>query len=469
MTEMATTQTAAARRVPCASCHHPILEGARKCKACKAWQPDRPRAPRAAILVAVAVTSAFSVILTSRKSSVGNAPPLTALPGDSAVSSAEPGPAAVGPDAEPKPPPPSPATKRVWKTREIKMGDVHPLDLTFSKDGTSLYVSADDATIREYRVESGEIVHKASVPAKGDRIRILFDRYVAVLRPEARVTRIPLLDTTRWDHDPILLEVGAGPGDVVEMPDGSVVVTTTASRRVSRFSLPSGKLVSDIRLPQSAGQVFLVRAEGRPYLAALGALTHAGRPAGAWLDLFDPEEAPFGSTRRSVAVGRDPRAGSITGDGSGIFFPDIATNTATLVDVRKQTAARYAEVGQGPIAAFVLAGDAHGITLNATARTASVVELRKERPSGRMPVSTLVLDGTPRDGVLSSDRTTLFVALGGAEEPPRGEGVAIIAGDPPDVLATAPTGSGAISVAVAKDGRRAAVANYFSKSLTILE
>ena len=70
---------------------------------------------------------------------------------------------------------------------------------------------------------------------------------------------------------------------------------------------------------------------------------------------------------------------------------------------------------------------------------------------------------------MSADGTTLFVSLGGNEEPPREEGVAIIAGDPPEVVATLPTGKGAISVAVAKDLSRAAVANYFAKSITILE
>ncbi len=454
------------RRVPCAACKLPILTLARKCKHCKAWQPERGRAPRAAILVAAAVTSAFSVIVTSQKSPVGTAPPLTPIASDSA-GAGEPSPAAVGPDEAAVPATP-PAAQRSWKTREIKIGDAHPLDLVFSTDGSSLYVSADDASIREYKVATGEAVHKASVPAKGDRIELLFGRYLAVLRPDPRVARVPVLDLTKWDHDPVLLEVGAGPGDVLEMADGTVVVATTTAHRVARFSLPSGKLVSDIRLPQSTGQTFLVRSSGRPYLAALGSLMHAGRPAGAWLDLFDPAEAPFGATRRSVAVGRDPRGGAVTSDGAAIFFPDFASNSALLVDVRHQTAIRQADVGQGPIAGFVLAGDRFGVTLNATASNATVVALAPTTEA-RLRTTTLPLAGEPRAGVVTADRSALFVALGGGEQPPRGQGVAIIGGDPPDVLTTLPTGLGAISVAVAPDGSRAAVANYFSKTITVLE
>ncbi len=458
------------KRVPCASCKRPIISGARKCRHCKQWQPEGPRAPRAAIIVAAAVTSVFSVILTSQKSTVGDAPPLTQLGGEAAASG-EPSPASVGPDPAAPAPPPLPSEVRKWTAREIKMGDVHPLDLVFSKDGTSLFVSADDATIREYKVDTGEIVHKASAPAKGDHVRLLFGRYLAILHEDPRVTRIPILDVTRWDHDPVMLEVGRGPRDIVEMPDGTVVTATSAAHRVSRFDLPSGKPVADITLAQANGQVFLVRAEGRPYLAALGAMSHAGRPAGAWVDLFDPSETPFGATRRSIAVGSDPRLGDVTSDGTRLFFPDFATNSVTLLDVARETSARTVDVGQGPVASFVFAGDRWGATLDATARTSTLVRLDGAGPgsTARMPVSTLMLSGEPRDGMMSPDRTTLFVALGGNDEPPRGQGVAIIAGEPPAVVATLPTGAGALNLAVSGDSRRAAVANYFSKSLTVLE
>ena len=455
-------------RVPCTACKQPIIEGARKCRHCKAWQPDGPRAPRAAIIMLITLTSVFSVIVTAQKSPVGEAPPLTAL-GSEPVSSSDPAPASVGPDPTSAPAAPLPFASRKWKTRTIKMGDVHPLDLAFSRSGESVFVSADDATVREYRVATGEIVHKASVPAKGDRIQLLFDRYLAILRPDPRVARVPVLDVTKWDHDPVLLEVGAGPGDILEMEDGSVVASTTTGHRVSRFALPSGRLIADITLPQSTGQLFLVRAEGRPSLAALGGMTHSGRPAGAWIDLFDPAELPFGATRRSIAVGRDPRPGGVTSDGRAVFFPDFATNTAALLDVSGATQMRTADVGQGPIGAFVMLGDRYGITLNAVARTASVVDLAAPGLAERMNVTTLMLSGEPRTGRLSADRSTLFITLGGREDPPRGQGVVVIAGDPPDIVATLPTGSGAISVAVAKDGARAAVANYFAKSITVLE
>lgn len=465
---MSAKAAALPKEVSCASCKKAILEGAKKCKHCKSWQPAasvQPRLPRAAIIVATSVLSVFSVIVTSKPSAVGSAPPLTPIGTDSAAPT-EGSPAALGPDvasSAAEPATPVPPALREWTSREFKIGDVHPLDLTFSKSGETVYVSCDDATVREYRVATGEMLHKASVPAKGDEVHLLFDRFLAVLRHDPAATRIPVVDVTRWDHDPILLEVGAGPGDVEELPDGSIATATTTGHRVSRFALPSGKLLADMRLPQSTGQLFLVRAEGRPYLGAMGALSFGGRPAGAWIDLFDPDETPFGATRRSIAVGNDPRAGVVTSDGGAILFPNHTSGRVTFLAVERQTDAKTAEVGAGPLEAYLFAHDSWGLTLNAGASTATLVAL----PS--MQVTTLMLPGVPRTGVMTADRSTLFVALGGTQDPPRGRGVALIAGDPPAVVATLPSGDGAISVAVARDGARAAVANYFGKSLTILE
>jgi predicted nucleic acid-binding Zn ribbon protein len=455
-------------RVPCTACGKPILDGARKCRHCKQWQAARgsQRLRRAAIIVTSAVATVVSVIATSGKSTVGEAPPLTPLPGESADASAsgEPAPASVGADRRARPlPPPPPAARRAWKAKDIVLGDIHPLDVAFAADGESIFVSGDDASLREIEVPSGETVHKASTPAQGDRIRLLFGRYVALLRQSAEVGVIPVMDTTKWDRDPISLPVGPGPGDVVELPDGSIVASTTHGRRVRRFGLPSGRLLGDVTLPQATGHLFLVRAEGRPYVAALGALTQSGRPAGAWIDLFDPAETPFGATRRSIAVGREPRRGAVTEDGSAIFFADRLSHTAHLLDVARQTTEREVRVGQDPQQAFLLRADRWGVTIDSASRTATVVDL------DTWQTTALALAGVPRSGVATADRTTIFVALGGTEWPPRGRGLAIIADEPPRVVATLPTGEGAHAVAVSPDGRRAVVANFRAKSLTLVE
>lgn len=454
-------------RVPCASCGAAILAGAKKCKACRQWQPAalarRPFPyPRAAIIVSSAVATVMAVLVTSRSSQVGEAPPLTAIAPEPAGT--EPSPGAFGPDPAP-PKPAAPPLKTSWSARELMVGDIHPLDVAFAPSGGSVFVSGDDATLREYKLSTGEVLHQASVPAKGDQIRLLFDRYVAVIRNHSFVGRVPIMDTTRWDRDPVLLPVGRGPVDVLELPDGESVATATSDgRRIGRFGLPSGRLLSDITLPQSTRQLHLVRAEGRPTLAALGVLTYAGRPAGAWLDLFDPTEAPFGASRRSIPVGRDPGAGAVLGDGAALLIPDRASSELLLASIAHETETRALALGQPADAVFVMAGDRYAVTLNPSTKSVSVVAL----PALTLE-STLQLEGAPRSGRLSPDGRTLFVALGGPGGVPQGKGVAILTGEPPAIVAQLDTGAGASRIAVSKDGTKAVVTNYTAKSLTILE
>ncbi len=407
------------------------------------------------------------VMMAGTPSKVGEAPPLTNLAPDSSVSSvspAAPGPAAIGPEAAPKKPQLSPDPNRTWRVRQIKIGDMRPLDLVFHPSGNSLYVSGDDATLREYKLSTGDILHQAQMPAQGDHIRLLFGRFVAVLRHED-ASRIPVMDTQAWDKDPILLEVGRNPGDLIELPDGkTVIASATESKHIVRFELPSGARGADITLPHATGQVFLVQAEGRPYVAAIGALLHAGLHAGTWIDLFDPAENPFGATRRSIALGREVGEGDLSRNRSLLLFPDRASNSAKLLRVSHETSSVEVSVGASPIAGFIFGEDQYGITLNAAAKTASVIDL-----ASVTVVDTLMLDGVPRSGALSPDRKMLFVSMGGDTYPPAGASVTVIAGDPPRVVTSLATGRGASAIAVSPDGTRAAVACWSDRSITVFE
>lgn len=461
------------RRVPCRACGALVVEGAKKCRACKTWlvargEPSKsqPALPRIAIVLGSAIATVLVVLVSGNPSKVGDAPPLTNLGPDSSAAAVPgaPGPAAIGPEPAPQKPQLSPDPNRLWRVRQFKIGDTRPLDLVFHPSGNSLYASCDDATLREYKLSTGEILHQAQMPAQGDHIRLLFGRYVAVLRHQD-AARIPVMDTTAWDKDPILLDVGRNPGDIVELPDGrSVVTATTESRHLARFDLPSGARLADIALPHATGQVFLVQAEGRPYVAAIGALDHGGRYAGTWIDLFDPSEMPFGATRRSIPLGREVGAGDISSGRSLLLFPDRATNSAKLLRVAHETSATEIPVGAAPIAGFIFGADRYGITLNAAAKTASVIDLSTMEVEG-----TLMLDGVPRRGALSPDRKMLFVTMGGDTYPPAGASVTVIAGDPPRVVTSLATGRGATAVAVSPDGTRAAVACWSDRSITIFE
>lgn len=457
------------RRLPCSACGKPIVEGALKCPFCRVWLVEReePRAPKVILACVAIVGTIFAVAVGDRRSPVGEAPPLTTMVVDSAKTPKPeaPRPASIGPEIEPEPEPPPPVDpKKLWRAREISIGDAHPLDVVLHPKGTSVYVSADDATLREYLLKTGEMIHKASMPAQGDDIRLIFDRYVAVLRHQD-AGRIPVMDTAAWDRDPVLLDVGRSPGEIIALPDGRTVLAATMDgKRLVRFDLPTGVFLADMTLPHATGQLFLVRAEDRPYVAAMGALSHGGHAAGAWVDLFDPSEEPFGATRRSIFVGREPRIGAVSRKGETLFFPDRVSNRAVQLIVAGTTTVRSTAVGSSPEQGFFMNDDRHGVTLDSKARTASVVDLATMKVE-----TTLMLGSVPSTGAVSPDGRTLFVSLGGSEWPPKGRGLVVITGDPPRIVSTLETDEGVSAVDVSRDGARAVVASYYGKSIFVIE
>ncbi len=465
-------------RVVCPFCSAMVLQGARKCRSCRKWLIDPPRSrthnrgTRSLTLIVAAVVTVGAVLISQRKSPVGDAPPLTPLTASPTADAAQ-GPGAASKSSNEPQPQPTPvrpgeparlnaASKRTRQTRTIQL-DEHPLDLVFRRDGKALYVSGNDASLREYRLATGKIIHMASMPAQGDRLRLLNDRYLALICREY-ASHIPLMDTEHWEKDPTLLFVGMRPADIIALPDRkTAVAASSVGKRLGWFDLNSGRRLADIRLPHATKHLFVVRAYERPYVGAMGVLYRAGHPAGAWMDLFDPAESPFGATRRSISVGREPRPGAVTRDGSSVFFADRVSNLAALLGVDATTELRTVAVGQSPVGAFILGEDRYGITINSEAGTATVVDLKGMRWLGE-----LMLAGPPGDGATAPDGSALFVSLGGTTRPPTGSGAAIIAGDPPQVVATLKTGRGASRVAVSKDSSRAAVANYWTKTITVI-
>ena len=447
-----------------------VLPGARKCRACRRWIIEPPRVAggrtrRSLVLLAAAVAAVLAVIV-SHRSPVGEAPPLTELttttPVASSATSEAGGEAAQTATAEPAAPMQAGATPKAWTTRTFRM-DARPLDLVFDVTGKRLYVSGDDGGLREIDTKTGRQLRRVNLPGHADKLRLLNDRYIAGIRRSA--LHIPVVDTLEWEKEAMLLLAGAGPTDIVALPDGHTAVTASSvAKRLGWFDLETGAHLGDIKLAHATGSLFLVGVEGRPLIGAMGVMQRGGAPVGAWLDLFDPAEKPFGATRRSIKVGRDPRGGAVTRDKSSILFADYATNELDLMRVDATTEVRTVDVDQGPVGAFLVSDDRFAVTINVAARTATVVDLATMKK-----VRSLMLNGTPNSTIVAPDGETLFVSLGGAGWPPSGAGIVVISGDPPAIEATLDTGRGASKIAVARDSRRAAVANFFDRSITVLQ
>ena len=369
-----------------------IIDGARKCRSCKKWlnKGMRPPTKRAIAMVAGAAMALGVGFLTNQGSPVAEAPPLTPL-GTAApsVDDANPSPVEMAPDQTTQTAPAEDEQSKLvtddgqpvrsWRSREFSV-DVHPLDVAFSASGRSVYVTTDDASLREYHVASGQLMRVVKVPVRGDRIRVLHDRWVAVIQNEG-AAHIPIVDTKVWEKEPLLLVVGMQPADILALP-GTTTAVAAAKRgkRLTWFDLQDGTLKANITVPHTTTQLYVLQSgSGRHYVGAMGHMFRAGQPAGAWIDLFDPSESPFGATRRSISAGRDPRTGAVTADGSKLLYADRAANTVSLISVDQITNVKTATVGQGPVAAFLMHGDHYGISLDAGGRTATVVDIQKMR------------------------------------------------------------------------------------------
>ncbi|MBM4357390.1 MAG: hypothetical protein FJ096_04695 [Deltaproteobacteria bacterium] len=461
-------------RLPCPRCGSAILVGARKCRSCRRWldgSPEhRPMPWRFAVLGLVAAALGGFAI-ARRPTTVGEAPPLTPMtPAGSADATTlgEPAPGALGPAPDPTTAdsaaatPVAPEAARGWRTRRIHL-DAHPLDAVFSDDGNTLLVSGDDGKIRAYDVVSGRRTQILTVPAQGERLKLLHGRYLAVIH-QREGAHIPLVDVQTWDREPTLLQTGTHPADVIELPDGKTVLTASSNaRKVGWHDVATGRTLATLRLPNETSRLFLLHGHGRAFVGALGSLHQGASPTSAMLEVFDPLEKPFGATRRSVSLGRDPRGGAVTPDGRMLLCADRLANSALLFDTEASRRPVSIPVGQGPTAAFILEGR-HGITLDTQARTATVIELETAKRT-----NTLMLPDTPHSGATSPDGKWLAVTLGGSAFPPTGSGVVIIGESPPRIVARLATGEGATRVSFSRDGQRAVVSCFSEGELTVLE
>ena len=186
--------------------------------------------------------------------------------------------------------------------------------MVFHPSGESIYVSGNDATLWEYNLERGKVLHMASMPAQGDRLRLLNDRYLAIVR-RLDAGHIPVLDTNHWERDPKLLYVGANPADIIALPDGK---TTMMPPGLEKNAFPK-----DFWIQPARGEFLLGLfrdAQKREALFVANHNTYAeqtvtlklGRPAK--VSLFDREEGtwrPLSVTDGTVTFKLEPAGGEL--------------------------------------------------------------------------------------------------------------------------------------------------------------
>ena len=266
-------------------------------------------------------------------------------------------------------------------------------------------------------------------------------------------------DLAQPDRPRQSLPIGRNLADVLALPDGeSMLVSACQSHTVKRVHLPDLRVTGAVTFPRAVGRMIPVQSHGRFSAAVMGGVFRiwwSGRgstPIGAWVDLIDPGETPFAATRRSISAGRQPRDPDVAFGGTRLIFPDRVSNQVTSVDLEGSTPPQTIGVGVRPERVVVLPGDRYALSLDAVSRSLTVM--------GLQPLAyetTLPLEAAPTSAAVSPVRGYAAISLGGARGD--GEGVVLVAGTPPRIVARGTTGRGPLDVAASADGSTLATAD----------
>lgn len=267
------------------------------------------------------------------------------------------------------------------------------------------------------------------------------------------------------------LRVGRNVGDVLELDDGeSALVTSVDDHRLHRFRLTTMESTGDVRLPRACGSLVPVQVHGRMQAAVMGGVFSIGlfsghsTPIGAWIDLVDLDAEPFGSRRRALSAGQQPREPGVTSDGTTLLFPDRMSNQVTRVHVETDEAPATVGVGREPEAVAVLSDDERAVSIDAASSTVTVLRIDPLERLGALSVAH-----APRALAVSRAGGFVAVALTGNGFPGNGSGVVLLSGSPLAIVASAETGPGPYDVAVSDDGRLVATANSADGTISVFE
>ena len=458
-------------RQPCPYCGYMGLVGARRCAGCRADLPAvaaRPptrsqpatsasRPPRRAWLWGAACAATLSGALLAFWLIPRRVPP--AAPRITPAS-------APAPASQPVAGPPSSVT--VTERSTVRVGG-HPWSIAFGGSPERIYVgTGDGATVKEIDPARGGVLDTFHPGRPAEVVSVVHDRWLYSYH-WWQSDGLSVWDLGTPGRPRRFVYIGRNMGAVLPLPDReSALVTACHSQVLKRVHLPDMRVTGSASFKHPIGFMVPVTRGGKFHAAVMGGVFRRSltfgytTPIGAWIDLFDPDETPFAANRRAIAAGRQPRHPGVTSDGRRLLFPDRMSNQATLVDLDSDEAPPSVGIGIRPEHIAILPGDDHAVSLDTGSASLTVMGLRPLANLGSIKVAY-----APTDVAVSKARRYAAITLGG--EGYNGQGVVVVGGTPPRVLAQGATGRGPISVAVSRDGRLIATANSRGGTVTILE
>ena len=227
------------------------------------------------------------------------------------------------------------ATRKVVR---VLPGGSDPETFDISEDGTTLFVSNEDAhTASIVDIPSGKVRATLAVGKEPEGVRLQPDGAVVYVTGETD-HNLTLIDT-RAGKVIGYIGVGKRPRDLAFTPDGSrAYVTSEIDGTVWVIDVPARKASKVIELPQGSKPMgVVVSADGKRVYVANG--------RGGTVSVID---AATNTVTATVRVGERPWGIVLSSDGRKLYTANGPSNDVTVVDTEKMRVVKRIPVGKIP-------------------------------------------------------------------------------------------------------------------------
>jgi PQQ-dependent catabolism-associated beta-propeller protein len=224
------------------------------------------------------------------------------------------------------------------KVTRVLPGGSDPEAFDISRDGTTLFVSNEDAgTASIVDIGSGKIRSTVTVGKEPEGVRLQPDGAAVWVTGETD-HNVTLLDT-KTGKVIGQIKVGKRPRDLAFTPDGSrAYVTSEVDGTVGVVDVRARKVTKVIQLPKDSKPMgVVVSADGKRVYVANG--------RGGTLSVIDPATNAVTTT---IPVGQRPWGIALTRDGGKLYTANGPSNDVSVVDTGKLQVRKKIPVGKIP-------------------------------------------------------------------------------------------------------------------------
>jgi YVTN family beta-propeller protein len=224
------------------------------------------------------------------------------------------------------------------KVRRVLPGGSDPEAFDISSDGTTLFVSNEDAgTASIVDIASGKVRATVKVGKEPEGVRLQPDGSAVWVTGETD-HNVTLLDTRTGQ---VIAQIGVGkrPRDLAFTPDGKrAYVTAEVDGTVGVVDVAARKVTKVIQLPKGAKPMGVV-------VAPNGDRVYVANGRGGTVSVIDPSTNTVTTT---IPVGQRPWGIALTSDGSKLYTANGPSNDVSVVDAGKLQVTKKIPVGKIP-------------------------------------------------------------------------------------------------------------------------